>query len=77
MTREEALKINQEQSGKFPEESLGHKLSEILDEINCTREEFVEICDKFTNKSLFVCNNKNELIKDEKLNLMLKNNEYK
>ena len=77
MTREEAIKINQEQSGKFPEESLGYKLSEILDEINCTRDEFIEICDKFTNKSLFVCNNKNELIKDDKLNLMLKNNEYK
>ena len=77
MTREEAVKINQAKSGKFPEEYLGYKLSEILDEINCSREEFIKICDKFTNKSLFQCNNNNELIKDEKLNLVLKNNEYK
>ena len=52
-------------------------MSVILEEINCSREEFINICDKFTNKSLFVCNNKNELVKDENLNLMLKNNEYK
>ena len=77
MTREEAVKINQLKSGKFPEEYLGYKLSEVLDEINCSREEFINICDKFTNKSLFVCNNKNELVKDENLNLLLKNNEYK
>ncbi len=77
MTREEAIKINQAKSGKFPEEYLGYKLSEVLNEINCSREEFIKICDKFTNKSLFVCNNNNELVKDEKLNLVLKNNEYK
>jgi len=77
MSREDAIKINQLKSGKFPEEYLGYKLSEILNEINCTREEFIRICDKFTNKSLFMCNNKNELIKDDKLNLILKNNEYK
>tara|TARA_A100001015_G_C14885523_1_gene670267 strand:- start:9 stop:1166 length:1158 start_codon:yes stop_codon:yes gene_type:complete len=77
MSREEAIKINQEKSGKFPEEYLGYKLSEILEEIDCSREEFIKICDKFTNKSLFMCNNKDELIKDEKLNLILKNNEYK
>lgn len=77
MTRDEAVKINQSKSGKFPEEYLGIKLSVILEEINCSREEFINICDKFTNKSLFVCNNKNELVKDENLNLMLKNNEYK
>ena len=77
MTRDEAVIINKEKSGRFPEEYLGYSLSEILDEINCTREEFINICDKFTNKSIFRCNNKNELIKDEKLNLILKNNDYK
>ena len=77
MTREEAVKINQTKSGKFPEEYLGYSLSEILDEINCTRDEFINICDKFTNKNLFLCNNKNELIKDEKFNLIQKNNDYK
>ena len=77
MSREDAIKINQLKSGKFPEEYLGYKLSEILNEINCTREEFIRICDIFNNKSLFKNNYKNELIKDDKLNLILKNNEYK
>jgi N-acetyl sugar amidotransferase len=77
LTREEAVKINQEKSGKFPEVYLGYPLSEILEEIKITKEEFINICDKFTNKSLFLCNNKNELIKDKDGNLILKNNDYK
>ena len=36
MTREEAVKINQLKSGKFLK-YLGYKLSEVLDEINCSR----------------------------------------
>ena len=46
-------------------------------EINIERDEFINICDKFTNKSLFICNNKDELIKDKEGNLILKNNDYK
>ena len=77
MTREEAIKINKDKSGKFPENYLGHSLAEILEEINIERDEFINICDKFTNKSLFICNNKDELIKDKEGNLILKNNDYK
>ena len=77
LTREEAVKINKEKSGKFPDTYLGYPLSEILEEIKITKEEFINICDKFTNKSLFLCNNKNELIKDKDGNLILKRNEYK
>ena len=77
LTRKEAVKIIQEKSDKFPEIYLGYQLSEILDEIKISREDFIKICDKFTNKSLFQCNNKNELIKDQHGNLILKNNEYK
>ena len=77
LTREEAIKINQEKSGKFPDVYLGYPLSEILEEIKITKEEFVNICDKFTNKSLFLSNNKNELIKDKDGNLILKRNDYK
>jgi N-acetyl sugar amidotransferase len=77
LTREEAVKINQEKSGKFPDVYLGYPLSKILEEIKITKEEFINICDKFTNKSLFLCNNKNELIKDKDGNLILKRNDYK
>jgi hypothetical protein len=48
-----------------------------LEEIKITKEEFVNICDKFTNKNLFLCNNKNELIKDKDGNLIVKRNDYK
>jgi N-acetyl sugar amidotransferase len=77
MTREEAVRLNQERSGKFPEEYLGYSLSEILDEIDCSRDEFIKICDKFTNKSLFLLDKNNNLIKDKSGNLTLRNREYK
>tara|TARA_B100002019_G_C21257665_1_gene594861 strand:+ start:1201 stop:2346 length:1146 start_codon:yes stop_codon:yes gene_type:complete len=63
LTREEALKINEEKSGKFPNSYLGVSIEEILKEIDCTMDEFNEICDGFTNKELFKCNNEGRLIK--------------
>ena len=62
-SREEALKINEEKSGKFPNSYLGVSTEEILKEIDCTMDEFNEICDGFTNKELFKCNNEGRLIK--------------
>ena len=44
LNREEAVKINKDKSGKFPEIYLGYNLSEILEEIKMTREEFIKIC---------------------------------
>ena len=40
--------------GKFPWTYLGKPLEEILDEIDMTLDEFVAVCDRFTNKRLFV-----------------------
>ena len=77
VSRESAININKEKSGKFPETYLGYSLMEILKEIDCTRGEFEQICDKFTNKNLFMCDNNNKLIKDNEGNLTLKNSEYK
>ena len=39
------------------------KLEDILSEINCTKEKFIKICDKFTNKKIFKCNNEGNIIK--------------
>lgn len=36
--------------GKFPSVYLGVTLEEILDDIDMTMEEFVRVCDRFTNK---------------------------
>jgi predicted metal-binding transcription factor (methanogenesis marker protein 9) len=37
--------------GQFPWEYLGCPLEEILDEMDMSVEQFVRICDRFTNKS--------------------------
>jgi len=34
-----------------------------------TLDEFIKICDRFTNKSLFKCDNRGNLIKDRNGNL--------
>jgi len=76
ITRNEAKNLVKKFGGKFPSTYLGVELSEILQEIDCSLDEFNLICDKFTNKKLFKCNNKNELIKDENQNLILNNSEF-
>ena len=49
----------------WSESYLGKKLIEILDEIDITLDEFKVICDRFTNKDIFLKNNNNELIKNK------------
>jgi len=63
LTRDEALKINEKRSGLYPSEYMGHKLDDILKEINCTKDEFNRICDSFTNHQIFKINNVGNLIK--------------
>jgi len=74
LTRDEAIKINNEKSGKFPTSYLGIPLENILKNINCSLKEFKDICDNFTNKEIFQCNNKGELIKRSDGSLILKKN---
>jgi N-acetyl sugar amidotransferase len=74
ITRSEAIKINRSKSGKFPSTYLDISINEILKEINCTKKEFTNICDNFSNKKIFKCNNKGELIKQDDGSLIL--NEY-
>ena len=72
LTREEAIKINNEKSGKYPSVYLGYSLKEILKEIDCSVNEFNEICDEFTNTEIFMCNNDGKIIKKDDGSLMLK-----
>lgn len=65
LTRKNSIKINKNKSGKFPNSYLGISLNEILKEINCSRKEFIQICDNFTNKNIFKTNKKNQLIKNK------------
>ena len=65
LTREEGIKIDKQKSGKFPSEYLGYSINEILEEIDCSNEEFEKICDNFTNKEIFKCDNGGKLIKEK------------
>ncbi len=69
LSRNEAIEIMRERDGKFPWTYIGKPLEDILAEIDMTVEQFVRICDRFTNKKLFLTDNRGQLIKDEAGNL--------
>ena len=72
ITRKEGIDKIKKFDGNFPKTYLGKSLKEIIENIEIDTDEFMEICDKFTNKDLFKVNNKNELIRDENNNLIKK-----
>ena len=55
--------------GKFPTKYLDKNSDKILEEINVSPEEFIAICDKFTNKKIFETNSNGTLVKDNNFNL--------
>ncbi len=69
LSRQEAIELVKKHGGKFPITYLGCPLSEILKDIDMTMEEFVKICDSFTNKKLFACDSAGNLVKDKDGNL--------
>ncbi|MDP5012475.1 MAG: N-acetyl sugar amidotransferase, partial [Alphaproteobacteria bacterium] len=69
LTRETALDLVKMHDGMFPWTCLGKPLTEILNEIGMSVEEFINVCDRFTNKQLFSCDASGKLIKDSKMNL--------
>jgi N-acetyl sugar amidotransferase len=73
LSRKHGIELVKRYSGKFPESYLGCSLNEILDEIDISEEEFIKICDRYTNKKVFQCDAKGILIKDRHGNLF-KNN---
>jgi len=69
ITRQEAIQLVKLHDGKFPWVYLGCTLEEILKEIDMSLDEFIKVCDRFTNKKLFVCDSRGNLIKDKDGNL--------
>lgn len=67
--RADALAIVQKHDGNFPWSYLGIELGQILEEMEMTQDEFVKICDRFTNKRLFLCDARGNLVKDRRGNL--------
>ena len=69
LSRKDGLKLVKQHDGKFPWVYLGTHLEEVLRSIDMTLDEFVKVCDRFTNKKLFVCDARGNLVKDKDGNL--------
>lgn len=69
ITRDDGLAAAKRLDHLFPWEHLGKPLSEILRPLEITVEEFIQICDKFTNKKIFKRDANGALIKDSDGNL--------
>jgi hypothetical protein len=69
LTRRDGLELVKRHDGKFPWTYLGKPIADILSPLDMPVEEFVAICDRWTNKKLFRCDHQGELIKDRFGNL--------
>ena len=64
MSREDGLELVGKHDGKFPWTYLGVPLGEILKDISMSLEEFQNVCDKFTNRKIFLSDRKGNLVRD-------------
>jgi N-acetyl sugar amidotransferase len=69
LRRQEAIELVKKRDGLFPWVYLGVPLAEVLDDINMPLEEFIRICDRFTNRKLFVTDARGDLVRDAQGNL--------
>lgn len=69
LSRQDGLDAVRRLDGRFPWEYLGKSLADILAPLEMDVGEFVRICDKFTNRKIFVRDGKGNLIKDAHGNL--------
>jgi len=69
LSRRDALKLVEKHDGRFPWAYLGTPIGEVLQEMDMGLEEFIQVCDRFTNKKLFLCDSRGNLCKDKDGNL--------
>lgn len=69
LTRSDGMEIVKRHDGKFPWTYLDKPIEEILRPLDISVDEFIKICDQFTNKKLFLTDRNGNLIKDKKGNL--------
>lgn len=69
VTRQDGLEAVKRLDGNFPWEYLGKSLEDILRPLDLTVDEFIRLCDKFTNKKIFKRDASGALIKDRDGNL--------
>ena len=70
LSRADAIDLVRAHDGKFPSSYLGYPLDEVLAEIDMTLEQFHGVCDRFTNKKLFVCDRHGQPVHDAGGNLV-------
>lgn len=64
ISRLDALELVHRHDGNFPWTYLGKPLEKILEPLDITVDEFIKICDRFTNKKLFLTDARGNLVKD-------------
>jgi len=69
ISRLDALEIVRKRDGKFPWSYLGKPLADILAPLEMSVDEFVRVCDQFTNKKIFKRDADGALAKDAHGNL--------
>ncbi|MDD9886451.1 MAG: N-acetyl sugar amidotransferase [Gammaproteobacteria bacterium] len=69
LSRQEGLEMVRKHDGRFPWSYLGKPLADILAPLEITVDEFIAVCDRFTNKKLFVTDAAGNLVKDADGNL--------
>lgn len=69
LSRSDAIELVKRHDGKFPWTYLGVPIREVLNQIGMTLDEFIDICDRFTNRKLFRLDSRGNLVKDEQGNL--------
>lgn len=70
ITRRDAMDLVRMHDGKFPWTYLGKPLEKILEPLEISLDEFIAICDRFTNRKIFKCDARGNLIRDRHGNLV-------
>jgi N-acetyl sugar amidotransferase len=69
LRRADALELVKRHDGAFPWTYLGKPIAELLANIDMSFDEFIAVCDRFTNKRLFETDRRGELVRDDRMEL--------
>lgn len=69
ISRDDAVEMVNMHDGKFPWTYLGKPINEILKPLDIDIDEFIKLCDRFTNKKIFKTDTRGNLVKDKHGNL--------
>jgi hypothetical protein len=69
LTRQDGIEAVKRLDGLFPWEYLGKPLKDILQPLDMSVDEFIRLCDQFTNKKIFKRDVGGALVKDRRGNL--------